>query len=164
MRKALYAGSFDPITLGHLDVLRQACDVFDVVHVAVGQNPKKSGLFTPEERMALILTSMGGEIDSSKVEVGCFQGSAAKYARSIDATHLIRGLRQVSDFNDEFVYNGAMQQIAPDLPMAYFICRSEFLHVSSSTARELASLNEDVSWLVPPRVERGLQMKFQTYA
>jgi pantetheine-phosphate adenylyltransferase len=160
MRKALYAGSFDPITLGHLDVLRQACDVFDVVHVAVGQNPKKAGLFTPTERMALVLSSMPGSINSSKVEVGSFEGSAAKYARSIGATHLIRGLRQVSDFNDEFVYNGAMQQIAPDLPMAYFICRSEYLHVSSSTARELASLSEHVDWLVTPNVSRALKEKF----
>lgn len=161
MRKALYAGSFDPITLGHLDVIRQVCGVFDEVVVAVGQNPKKQGLFDHTDRKKMIRDCLTPELTgSSNVDVNSFKGSVATFAREIGATHIVRGLRQVSDFNDEFVFNGAIQQIAPNLAMAYFICRSEFLHVSSSTARELASLNEHVGWLVTPNVSRALKEKF----
>lgn len=160
--RALYAGSFDPITHGHLDIIRQACGLFDYVTVAVGQNPKKSGLFATEERVAMIASTLTEEFETFRVEVGSFEGSIATYARSIGASHIIRGLRQVSDFNDEFVFNGAIQKIAPDLPMAYFICKSDYLHVSSSTARELASLGEDISWLVPPKVQHFLEVKFSS--
>ena len=83
-----------------------------------------------------------------------------KYARRIGATHLVRGLRQASDFDDEFRYHGVFGRLDPTIPMIHIICRETFLHVSSSTARELVSLDEDVSWLVTPSVEQALRRKF----
>jgi len=165
--RAIYAGSFDPITLGHLDIIQKALLTFDVVHVAVGINPLKSGLFDPEERLDLIRRSvldleLGGPSElPPQVEVGAFQGeSVIKYAHRIGATHIVRGLRQSSDFDDEFRYHGILGRLEPNMPMIHIICRETFLHVSSSTARELASLGEDVSWLVTPSVERALRAKF----
>lgn len=166
--RAIYAGSFDPITLGHLDIIQKALLTFDVVHVAVGINPLKAGLFDVDERLDLIarsltdvdLTGEGGG-PPPQVEIGAFEGeSVIKYAHRIGATHIVRGLRQSSDFDDEFRYHGILGRLDPNMPMVHIICRETFLHVSSSTARELASLGEDVSWLVTPSVEQALRAKF----
>ncbi|MFC3076623.1 pantetheine-phosphate adenylyltransferase [Phenylobacterium terrae] len=167
--RALYAGSFDPITRGHLDIVQKALTTFDVVHIAVGANPLKTGLFDVGQRLELIrdsvmdldLAGAGGRALPEQVEVGSYVGeSVIKYARRIGATHVVRGLRQASDFDDEFRYHGVFGRLDATIPMVHFICQETFLHVSSSTARELASLNEDVSWLVTPSVERALRKKF----
>lgn len=163
--RALYAGSFDPITRGHLDIIQKALKTFDQVHVAVGVNPLKTGLFEVDERLDLIRRSVT-ELDPAgafpeQVEVGSFAGeSVIKYARRIGATHVVRGLRQFSDFDDEFRYHGVFGRLEPSIPMIHIICHETFLHVSSSTARELAALHEDVSWLVTPSVEDALRRKF----
>jgi len=179
--RALYAGSFDPITRGHLDVIQKALMTFDVVHVAVGENPLKAGLFDVGDRVDLIRESImdldlaaaasdgaGSSTAPQRpllpeaVEVGAYVGeSVIRYARRIGATHLVRGLRQASDFDDEFRYHGVFGRLDPTIPMVHFICQEAFLHVSSSTARELASLKEDVSWLVTPTVERALRTRFR---
>jgi pantetheine-phosphate adenylyltransferase len=169
--RALYAGSFDPITRGHLDIIQKALRTFDVVHVAVGTNPLKTGLFDVVERLDLIAESVmdldlvdegaSYRVLPVQVEIGAFAGeSVIKYAHRVAATHVVRGLRQSSDFDDEFRYHGVFGRLEPDIPMVHIICRETFLHVSSSTARELASLDEDVSWLVTPSVERALRAKF----
>ncbi len=161
--RALYAGSFDPITRGHLDIIQKALKTFDVVHVAVGVNPLKTGMFEVEDRLDLITRSLAdiGLGDPAVVEVGAYVGeSVIKYVHRIDATHVVRGLRQSSDFDDEFRFHGVFGRIEPNIPMVHIICRETFLHVSSSTARELASLDEDVSWLVTPSVEAALRGKF----
>ena len=164
--KALYAGSFDPITLGHLDVVAKAASIFDHVHVGVGVNPRKSGLFSVNEKVELIRGALREQFVQPQQKfnqafsTGRFQGSVVSYAREIGATHIVRGLRQVSDFNDEFTYHGVLQRIAPDIPVVHLICDQKFLHVSSSTARELASINEGLSWLVTKTVEDALRSKF----
>lgn len=158
--RALYAGSFDPITRGHLDIIQKALKTFDVVHVTVGANPLKTGLFEVAERLDLIHRSIA-DLELGPVEVGAFAGeSVIRYARRIGATHVVRGLRQSSDFDDEFRYHGVFGRLDPTIPMIHIICHEAFLHVSSSTARELASLQEDVSWLVTPSVEAALRRKF----
>ena len=156
----LYAGSFDPITKGHLDIVEKALATFDVVHIAVGINPSKSGMFSTEDRLRLISESVNEKWPNinlnERVKVGSWSGkSVTKYAAELGCTHLIRGLRQSSDFDDEFRYHGVCERIG-DLTMDHFICKERFLHVSSSTARELAALNEDTSWLVMPCVEKAL--------
>ncbi|HEY9218839.1 MAG TPA: pantetheine-phosphate adenylyltransferase [Phenylobacterium sp.] len=161
--RALYAGSFDPITRGHLDVIEKALLTFDVVHIAAGTNPLKSGLFSADERVRLIGQSVQdlGFAADEQLEVGTFtRESVVRYARRIGATHVVRGLRQASDFDDEFRYHGVFGRLEPDIPMIHIICHESFLHVSSSTARELASFDEDVSWLVTPSVEAALREKF----
>lgn len=167
--KALYAGSFDPVTYGHLDIIEKSFKTFDQVHVGVGVNPKKTGLFTPEERVKLITKACQPLEDRFESEAefkesfsaGSFQGSVIEYAKKIGATHIVRGLRQVSDFNDEFTYHGVLQRMAPGFPVVHLICEHLYLHVSSSTARELAALNEDLNWLVPKNVEKALRKKFK---
>jgi len=166
--RALYAGSFDPITRGHLDIIEKALKTFDIVHVAVGINPLKAGLFEIDDRLDLIRGSLidaalGGSEQGappSQVEIGAFGESVIRYAHQIGATHVVRGLRQFSDFDDEFRYHGVFGRLEPAIPMIHIICRETFLHVSSSTARELAALGEDISWLVTPSVEAGLRTKF----
>ena len=164
--KALYAGSFDPITRGHLDIIGKALMTFDAVHVAIGTNFRKQRAFSVEESLTLITRSIvelwpeaeRGQTDASlfagALEVGDYANqSLIRYARSIGATHIVRGLREASDFNEEFNLHGVAGRIDPSIPMVHFICDAPFLHVSSSTAKELDAVGEDIGWLVMPSVQ-----------
>ena len=168
--KALYAGSFDPITRGHLDIIGKALMTFDAVHVAIGTNIRKQRAFGVEESVRLIRRSIvehwpealdnAGEAPSGDLlfagalEVGEYADqSLMAYARHIGATHIVRGLRQASDFDEEFSLHGVAGRIGPSIPMVHFICEAQFLHVSSSTAKELDAVGEDIGWLVMPSVE-----------
>ncbi len=168
--KALYAGSFDPITRGHLDVIGKALMTFDAVHVAIGTNVKKQRAFGVEESQRLIRRSIiehwpeaigpadaaatGEVLFDGALEVGEYANqSLMAYARKIGATHIARGLREASDFNDEFNLHGVAGRIDPSIPMVHFICEAQFLHVSSSTAKELDAVGESIGWLVMPSVE-----------
>jgi pantetheine-phosphate adenylyltransferase len=161
--KALYAGSFDPITRGHLDIIGKALMTFDVVHVAIGTNLKKQRTFGIAESQRLIRRSILEQWpDAATPDDGLFDGaleigeyadqSLMAHARGIGATHIARGLRQASDFNEEFNMHGVAGRIDPWIPMVHFICASEYLHVSSSTAKELDAFGEDLGWLVMPCV------------
>jgi pantetheine-phosphate adenylyltransferase len=161
--KALYAGSFDPVTRGHLDIIGKALATFDAVHVAIGGNVKKTRTFGVEESRRLIACSIaerwreaatGETLFDGALEVGEYAGrSLIAYAREIGATHIVRGLREASDFNDEFNLHGVAGRIDPSILMVHFICEAQFLHVSSSTAKELDSVGEQIGWLVMPCVE-----------
>lgn len=161
--KALYAGSFDPVTRGHLDIIDKALRTFDTVHVAVGTNVKKARTFGVDESQTLIAQSLRehwaeeGTTDrgpDGALEVGEFTDqSLISYARKIGATHIVRGLREASNFNDEFNMHGVAGRIDPSILMVHFICEARFLHVSSSTAKELAMMGEKIDWLVMPCVE-----------
>lgn len=182
---ALYAGSFDPITRGHLDILDKALATFDVVHLSIGVNPNKRRLFDVESKMAFIVNfqslmeyfAADSTVKPSMVEIApsefeCshpdvpvvlrnFTGSITQHAKKLNATHLVRGLRQASDFDDEFSLTGVIGHVDHNLIMTHFICNESFLHISSSTAKELASLGEETSWLVTPFVEQALKDKFK---
>lgn len=165
--KALYAGSFDPITRGHLDIIGKALRTFDSVHIAIGTNVKKQRAFDVDQSQRLIVQSIiehwpdaAGPASADQVlfggalEVGEYANqSLLAYARRIGATHIVRGLREASDFNDEFNLHGVAGRIDPSILMVHFICEAQFLHVSSSTAKELAGIGEDIGWLVMPCVE-----------
>lgn len=159
--KALYAGSFDPVTRGHLDIIGKALRTFDTVHVAVGANVRKVRMFGIEDSQRLITRSIrehwpleADRLFEGPLEVGEFTGrSLISYAREIEATHIVRGLREASDFNDEFNLHGVAGRIDPSILVTHFICEAQFLHVSSSTARELAAVGERIDWLVMPCVE-----------
>ncbi|MBI1199596.1 MAG: pantetheine-phosphate adenylyltransferase [Phenylobacterium sp.] len=163
--RALYAGSFDPITRGHLDIIGKALLTFDEVHVAIGTNVRKTRTFGVEESLRLIAGSVaerwpeaaatpGGALFDGALEVGEYTGqSLVAHARRIGATHIVRGLREASDFNEEFNIHGVAGRIDPTIPMVHFICEAQFLHVSSSTAKELDAVGEAIGWLVTPCVE-----------
>lgn len=167
--KALYAGSFDPVTRGHLDIICKALLTFDTVHVAVGTNVKKARRFDVEESQRLIRSSIveqwpdaatGETLFDGALEVGEFADqSLIAYARAIGATHIVRGLRQASDFNDEFNLHGVAERIDASVPMVHFICEARYLHVSSSTAKELDAFGERIDWLVTPSVEAAFAAK-----
>lgn len=157
MKKALYVGSFDPITLGHLDIVRQASLVFDHVHIGMGINPKKTPMFDTATRLLMVTDSLSEIGLTDNVTVGCYTGSMMEEARNRNATAIVRGLRQISDFGDEFTINGMATRAIPNTPLVYFICRQDFLHVSSSSVKEMASLGEDFSWMVTRTVEKYLK-------
>lgn len=169
--KALYAGSFDPVTRGHLDIIGKALKTFDTVHVAVGTNVKKARLFGVEESQRLIVRSIterwpeaaSASTDTlfdGALEVGEFTNqSLVAYARRIGATHIVRGLREASDFNDEFNLHGVAGRIDPSILVVHFICEAQFLHVSSSTAKELDAIGERIGWLVMPCVEAAFDAR-----
>jgi pantetheine-phosphate adenylyltransferase len=164
--KALYAGSFDPITRGHLDIIDKALMTFDAVHVAIGANVRKQRAFSIEDSLRLITRSVvelwpdavTGAADEAlfggALEIGEYANqSLIRYARTIGATHIARGLREASNFNEEFSLHGVAGRIDPSIPMVHFICDAQFLHVSSSTAKELDAVGEDISWLAMPCVQ-----------
>lgn len=163
--KALYAGSFDPVTRGHLDIIGKALRTFDTVHVAVGTNVRKTRMFGVEESQRLLVQSITERwpqaaaagtdaLFEGALEVGEYANqSLIAYARRIGATHIVRGLREASDFNEEFNLHGVAGRIDPSILMVHFICEAQFLHVSSSTAKELDAMGERIDWLVMPCVE-----------
>jgi pantetheine-phosphate adenylyltransferase len=170
--KALYAGSFDPVTRGHLDILGKALMTFDAVHVAIGTNVRKSRTFGVEESQQLIVQSVVerwpealGEDDrlfDGALEVGEYANlGLISYAHRIAATHIVRGLREASDFTEEFNLHGVAGRIDPSIPIVHFICEAQFLHVSSSTAKELHFVSEPIGWLVMPCVEAAFAARRQ---
>ena len=164
--KALYAGSFDPVTRGHLDIIRKAMATFDTVHIAIGTNVRKQRAFSIEESLDLIKQSVlelwpdADNLFGEVLEVGEYTNqSLIKYARKIGATHIVRGLREATNFNEEFNLHGLAERIDSTIPMVHFICDAQFLHVSSSTAKELDAMGEEIGWLVMPSVETAFRAR-----
>ena len=167
--KALYAGSFDPITRGHLDIIGKALMTFDAVHVAIGTNVRKQRTFGVAESQRLIEQSIVERWPEARQAGGLFGGALAvsdytnqslvAYARAIGATHIVRGLREASNFNEEFNLQGVANRLDPTILMAHFICEAQFLHVSSSTAKELDAVSEAIDWLVMPCVEAAFEAR-----
>ena len=149
MKRAIYPGSFDPITNGHLDILKRACEVFDEVIVLVAVNPHKHFNFTPEERVEMIKDAVK---DMKNVKVDHYEGLTVKYAKEHGATHLIRGLRAVTDFEYEFQLASANEYVDESIDMVFFMARGDKTFISSSAIMELARSGVDVSNLVPQSV------------
>lgn len=156
MKKAVYPGSFDPITNGHLDVLKRALEVFDEVTVLVADNPEKKSRFSVKERVEMIKEATknlkGVKVDSSK-------GLTVKYAKSIGANHLVRGLRAVTDFEYEFSYTEANRYIDKSIDIVFFMSDPEHSFISSSSIDELYKSGIDISRLVPDSVVKMYQKK-----
>jgi pantetheine-phosphate adenylyltransferase len=154
---AIYPGSFDPLTNGHLDVIARGYRVFERLIVAVVVNPRKTALFTPEERMELIREAVRG---FPGVEVDHFSGLLVNYAQAKGARAILRGLRMISDFEYEFQMANMNRKLAPDIETCFMMTGEGHFYVSSQTIREVASLGGSVSGLVPPNVERALLARF----
>lgn len=158
-RIALFPGSFDPFTNGHLDLTRRAAALSDRVVVAVAHNPAKSGLFTPEERIALIAASVR---DLRNVEVIAFSGLLVDCARQIGAQTIIRGLRAVSDFEFEFQMALMNRRLAPGIEVVFLMPSQEYTYLNSTLVKEVARHGGRVRGLVPPVVERELLARYAT--
>lgn len=155
--RALYPGSFDPIHNGHIDIALRAARIFDEVIVGVYDMPKKKLLFTVEERLALAQQAFVGV---TNIRVAKFSGFTVHYAQEVGATVLVRGLRVFSDFELEFRMGLANKKLAPDIETVSIMTDDRHVYISSSTIREIAELNGDVSSMVPPYIAEALRQRF----
>lgn len=158
-RCAVYPGSFDPPTLGHLSLVERGLFLFDKIIVAVAHNPAKTGLFSPAERVEMLRESLPG-YDPDRLEVDSFEGLLVEYARRRNAVALIRGLRATADFEYEFQMALVNRQLAADIQSIFLMTDYRWLYLSSSIVKEAASYGADVSAMVPPPVAARLKAKF----
>jgi pantetheine-phosphate adenylyltransferase len=156
LKKAIYPGTFDPITLGHEDVVRRAARLFDEVIVAVAQSQSKRPLFGLDERVAL-----AGEVlkDCRNVRVVGFSGLLMQFAREESAQVVIRGLRAASDFEYEFQLAGMNRNLYPEVETLFLTPAEHYMFISASLVREVALLGGDISKFVSPQVQRSITEK-----
>ena len=154
---AVYPGSFDPVTKGHLDILERAASMFDKVIIAVLKNNSKKSYLPTADRVQLIKESIQDMENLNNVEVGSFEGLTIDYARQMGAKFLIRGLRAVSDFEYEMQLSQTNQAIAPEIGTVFLITKPKYNFISSGIVKELSSLGQDVSKFVPKSVAEYLQ-------
>ncbi len=157
MKLALTPGTFDPVTNGHLDVIARAAQLVDEVVVAVAASPKKKPLFGLEERTALAREATA---HLPNVSVESFDGLLVDFARERGATVLVKGLRAITDFEYEFQMAALNYHLDSNLETAFIMSPPEYMYLSSSVVREIASLHGDVSDFVPPCVREALAQKF----
>jgi pantetheine-phosphate adenylyltransferase len=153
---AMYPGTFDPITLGHEDLVRRACRLFDKVVVAIAANPGKEPMFTLEERVNLAKTALA---DIDNVEVSGYEGLTVDFARANGLGVILRGLRAVSDFEYEFQLANMNRHLAGDVETAFLTPTETYNFISSSLVREICTLGGDISEFVSPVVFEALQKR-----
>ena len=156
MNRAVYAGTFDPMTYGHLDVAARAAHVFDHLTLAVAEDPRKTLMFSTAERLELARSSLA---ELANVEVVSFSGLLVSWARAQGIHTLIRGLRAFSDFEYEFQMALTNRKLAPDIETLFLMPNEDFSYVSSSMVREIAALGGDVDQFVPAPVAAALKRK-----
>ncbi len=157
MVTALYPGSFDPVTLGHVDIVARAAMLFEKVIVAVYATPSKDLLFTTDERIQLFLDSIG---HLPNVEVRPFEGLVVRFAREVGAATIVRGLRSGSDFEYEFEMAFMNRRLASDIDVISFMTSQDYMFVSSSLLKEVARLGGEVNDMVPHHVAVAVYKKF----
>ncbi len=156
MVRAIFPGTFDPIHYGHIDIAERAARLFDEIILAVYDRPLKTLFFSPEERIALVQEALG---HNPKITVTGYSGLTVNFCREKDAQVIVRGLRVFSDFEFEFRMALANHRLAADIEIVALITAEEHTFLSSTTVREIASLDGDVSSMVPPYVETALRQK-----
>ncbi len=155
--KALYPGSFDPITNGHLDLVRRASELFDEVIIAIAASPGKTPAFSLEERVSMA-REVTAEVDN--VQVQPFDGLTVSFANKYDIRVILRGLRAVSDFEFEFQMATMNRHLGPNVETLFLTPAEQYTFISSSLVREIAALGGDISKFVHPHVEAALKKRF----
>ena len=159
MKRAIYPGSFDPVTNGHLDVIERARKLFDEVIVAVAHNDEKQALFSLEDRLELLNSSVG---KTANVRIAQFDGLLVEFAAAQSASAVVRGLRAVSDFEFEFQMALMNRKLNSAVETIFLMPKEEYTYLSSRIIKEIARLGGDVSSFVPPMVAKALASKFKT--
>lgn len=154
---AVYAGTFDPITYGHVDLIERASRLFKSVVVGIAENPQKKPLFSLEERVAL---TAGILKKFSNVQVSGFNGLLLDFAKAHEANVILRGLRTVTDFEYEFQLASMNRHMNPEIESLFLMPSENYMYISSSLVREIASLGGDVKGFVPDAVLKALEKKF----
>ena len=156
---AVYPGTFDPITNGHLDILERALHLFDRVVVTIATNIRKQPLFTVDERIGFIREALANHV--GRLEFASFDGLLVDFCRQRGAGVIVRGLRALADFEYEFQFAHMNRRLAPDVDTVFFMTDERNHYVSSSLVKEVASLGGDVTGLVPAAVVRALAQKYK---
>ncbi len=159
MKLAIYPGTFDPVTNGHLDILKRAASVFGTVYIAVAQNMHKNPLFTTEERIAMIQNCTS---QYPNVKIDHFKGLAVEYAQKVGASVIIRGLRAISDFDYEFQMALMNRHMNDNIDTVFFMPHEDYTYLSSSTVREIVRFGGNVSEFVPGIVKNELIRKLRS--
>ena len=159
MKRAVYPGTFDPVTYGHLDVIKRGSKIFDELIVAVGHNPFKNPIFTVQERMDM-LSKNTREIQNTKVD--CFEGMLTDYMKKMQTNIILRGIRTVSDFEYEFQRALTNRVLKTDIETVFIMASQEYSFLNSSLIKEVVSLGGDISKFVPSDVEKLLRQKLLT--
>ncbi|TWT93299.1 pantetheine-phosphate adenylyltransferase [Stieleria varia] len=160
-RIAVYTGSFDPITLGHMHIIERASRLFDQLIIGIGINADKRALFTPRERLDLVGTVTGG-MDNVQIEI--FEGLAVDFVRSMGSRIMVRGIRPLTDIAGEFTMMMANRQLDADIETAFLMADERFAHVSSSLLKQIATLSDDDDQLakfVPQAIIAPLRAKLR---
>lgn len=156
-RSAVYPGSFDPITYGHLDIIKRGLNTFDTIIVAVAKNSSKKGLFTIEERVEMIRQAVG---DDPRIEVDIIDGLLIDYVMKKGSRVILRGLRAVSDFEYEFQLAQVNHSVQKEVETMFMMTSVRYGYLSSSIVKEMASYNGPIEEFVPESVQRKLREKF----
>jgi pantetheine-phosphate adenylyltransferase len=156
-RTAIYPGSFDPVTNGHVDIVERGLNIFDKIIVAILRNPAKEALFTVEERKEMIETSLNR---NSNVEIDVFDGLLVDYAKKRNAVAILRGMRAVSDFEYEFQLALMNRKLNREIQTVFLMTGLRWIFISSSIIKEAASFGGNINGMVPPIVSRKLKEKF----
>lgn len=155
---AVYAGTFDPLTNGHLDIIERASGIFDKVIVAIAVNPSKQPVFTVKERLDMIKDAAG---KIKNVSTDNFEGLLVEYAKKKEASVIVRGLRAISDFEYEFQLSLTNKKLNPGINTVFLMPNEKYTYLNSSLVRELAFYNSNISEFVPPNVLKVLKKKFK---
>lgn len=155
---AVYPGSFDPITYGHLDIIGRGLEVFDEIVIAIAKNSDKRSLFTIEERLAMIRAAVG---EDQRLRVGTFEGLLVDYVLEQGARVILRGLRAVSDFEYEFQMSQMNHNLRPEVETLFMMTSVPYGYLSSSIVKEMAAHNGPIDGFVPEAVKLALEKKFR---
>ena len=159
LRVAIYPGSFDPITNGHIDIIKRSLSLFDRVIIAVNDNPPREFLFTAKERVQMIREVLRS---FNRIEVESFQGLLVNYAKGKKANFIIRGLRALSDFEYEFQMYLMNKKLNPEIEILYFMTNQEYFYLSSSIIKEISELGGPIENFVPESAREKLLEKFKS--